>query len=241
MLLTEAGRRILSGGPSRKGRSGYQKFPEQVKPQYVKTGDQRTANQQGLTPVTQINPNLQGLDPKKMPSHIFFLASPYSGDQQTLNDINELNSELKLNIETQIASSAPGLNYLLGDTSSEYTETFQQQYEAIPPLNLKSLKNPPLILVDPFLFIGQNSRTAKDWGKDFIELLNELIKNLNLNAQQSPRVLLVRSGEHSIKELQSRYPYTLDPSPKHYGFMKGLHLAGEEDLIDILARYQKSL
>lgn len=197
-------------------------------------------------PVTKVqldNP----LDETKVPSHIFFLGTSGNGDALTLNDIDELSHKMQLSIETSMAESVPSLAHQLG-AKSEYSEMFQSM--GFKQLDLKSMKKPPLILIDPFLYVGKDSKTMGYHGKDVIDMLNDLVRDLKLTPEQAPRIMLVRSfstnGEE-LKSLKDRYPYIVpssycDPDSTYSMYAEqGLIVVEDKDLMKILHNYQKSL
>ncbi len=225
----------------KKHRDPYRKFSKPTQPTLVDLEIQRASNCPGLSPVPEVKQPLQNLDPEKMPSHIFFLGS--SGDGPISNDIKELSSNLS--IKTRLINNVSALNYHLGDTSSKSLKLFQKIFKTAP-LDLKSLKNPPLILVDPSLYLGPDSFTArKNQGKDLVDLLNDLIRDLGLNQKQTPRIMIVKPSEIDLQKLKTNYPATLDSYPDNMGSWAwskdGLFTVNENDLKEILARYQKSL
>lgn len=195
-----------------------------AKPGEVLDTEERRSVSKGLFRIPQLKRFFSKLDPEKIPSHIFLLGPRI--DHFTLNAINQHTDDLGLAVETKMAASQTSLAYQL-DHTIPVSEIFERQNPI--RLNLKSMKNPPLILINP-TFIEQ-------YGTDIIGFLNKLIKDQNLSLRQAPRIMITQDlgcCNIDLEEIKSNYPHLLD-------YFSIPDLETKEGSIKLLKNYQESL
>ncbi|MDD9898468.1 MAG: hypothetical protein OXU45_05640 [Candidatus Melainabacteria bacterium] len=205
-------------------------------------GSHRAGDSTALKPSTGVRLEPQALDKSKLPSHVFFLGSLNDGDALTLGEFFDRGEEQGIELDGNLAGHVQTLAYLLGEVGTPFTET-HRELTGSEPLDLKVEPNPPLILVNPFLFSGSQSKTAKEnQGIDVRAKLNELCERFGLNERQKPRLISVRPNERELLPGDRIVKYSAELQPYYArSDIDGIGMVTPEDFTAIMQAYAASL